>query len=249
MPRQLSQNAPSGAWLFDVKFGRNESVTNGGWSPIVSSGTLNFLTAADTVRVKAGGNAADTSAGAGARTVTVVGLNSSWKLDSETLTLAGASASSSSSKSFIRVFRAYVATCGTYGGANTGAIVIESTGGTALLTVPAGDGQSQHCQYTVPDGSSMRIVRVEAQVPSAKDADLRLMVRQNADTVAAPFSPARVVGFRDGIAASDVNGVYAEGLNLPPRTDVWIEAYGNGAGVSAIAEFDFYLITPPVDFD
>jgi hypothetical protein len=58
------------------KFGANPAVGNGAFEDIwYNGGSYTLLTSAETVRVKAGGNAADDSAGAGARTITVYGLD------------------------------------------------------------------------------------------------------------------------------------------------------------------------------
>ncbi|MEK9722167.1 MAG: hypothetical protein VW405_01620 [Rhodospirillaceae bacterium] len=246
--RYFRKDAPHGAVLHVNKFGRCPAVGNGSWTPITSSGTLNFLTAATTIRIKAGGDANDTDGGSGAHSVYVQGLDGNFNPCSATLTAAGASASASSTQTFIRGFRAYVLLVGTYGGSNAADITIETTGGTELLVIPAGESQSQHCQYTVPAGHTARIVRIAAEVPSSKDADLRFQFRLGADDVTTPFKPARTGGFRDGVSASERSATYVEGINLPAKTDFWLEAYGNGAGVTASGEMEFYLIYPETDW-
>lgn len=94
------------------------------------------------MRIKAGGNAADTAAGAGAREVTLIGLDASGNVVTEAIATNGISASSATTNSFIRLYRAYVSASGTYAtaaaGSHTAAIVIEnSAGGTDWLTIDA----------------------------------------------------------------------------------------------------------------
>src|SRR6056300_684819 len=75
------------------KFGKNATVPNGSWAHISLTpfDTANFRQSAISMRVKAGGDAADTVAGAGARTVTIQGIDSNFDEASETVDLAGAS--------------------------------------------------------------------------------------------------------------------------------------------------------------
>ena len=107
------------------KFANNPSLTTieDVWA---TGGTYaGWITYTAAVRVAAGGNAADTAAGAGARTVYIEGLDQNWAVANETVTLAGGSASSFTSTTFRRVYRAYVASTGTYHGTNTAAISIQ----------------------------------------------------------------------------------------------------------------------------
>lgn len=99
------------------RFGHNPAVPNTAFEPIWSnSGAYAWPTAADSFRIAAGGNAADTAAGAGARSVVVQYLDADWKIQTETLVTAGASASASSSGTAIRFIRAWVGASGTYTG-------------------------------------------------------------------------------------------------------------------------------------
>ena len=94
------------------KFGRNPSV--GAAKEIISTlATYWQPIAAETVRVKAGGNANDTAAGSGCREITIEGLDGSWAEASEAEATAGASASTATTTTFIRVFRAYCSSMGT----------------------------------------------------------------------------------------------------------------------------------------
>jgi len=124
----------------------SENVAFGGVS------LLNFG-AGSAVRVKAGGNAADTLLGAGARTVTVTGLSTAdGSYQTSTIDLAGAAASAATAESYKRVLSFEVATNGTPFSANTGAITLETTAPADICTITTLTGKSPFCAYTVPLG-------------------------------------------------------------------------------------------------
>ena len=90
------------------KYGRNDALPNGSWEGILQvAAQFPWLTAATTVRIKAGGNAADDGTvsplGAGALEVTVQGLNAAGAEVTEAITTNGASASTSTTTEFFRV--------------------------------------------------------------------------------------------------------------------------------------------------
>lgn len=232
---------------FVNKFGVNP-VVGTAWEDIWSVGGsyTGFLTAADTVRIAAGGNAADTAAGAGARSVSIEGLDSNWELASVTLDTNGISASSSSTTSFIRVFRAYVHECGTYGSNNTGAVTVETTGGTTLAEIPAASGQSEMAIYTIPAGHFGYVLGLSVTVdPGNNAANVRLVTRADADVTSAPMSPMRV---RSSIVA--LTGTFQDrtplgGTRLDAKTDVWIQAQEAGSGSSPEVDAEFNVVLVP----
>jgi hypothetical protein len=109
--------------------------------------------AGSAVRVKAGGNAADTLLGAGAQTVIVTGLSTvDGSYQTSTIDLAGAAASAATAESYKRVLSFEVATNGTPFSANTGAITLETTAPADICTINTLEGNSLFCAYTVPLG-------------------------------------------------------------------------------------------------
>ena len=225
------------------KFGYNLAVPNGSWAGVLSlTGAFPWLEAATTVRVKAGGDVADTAAGAGARTVIVEGVDATGAETSDSLTLAGASASASTSVSFFRVFRVYVATAGDYTAANVDAIVIENTAGTVdLIGIPADEGQSQHCSYTIPAGVVGELGSLVFQSDGAKAADFRIRTRESVLTVTAPYAPKRTRFSMNGVLGQIVVAPQAPMLSMPALTDVWVEAYGGGAQTEVAADMEIIL--------
>lgn len=225
------------------KFGKNTTTAAGDaiWE---TGGAFPYLTysAATTVRVKAGGNAADTSDGAGARTVTIQGLDENFGIASETVTLAGASASSSTTTTFSRVLRVFVATTGA-NRVNSSAIVVENTAGTQdLATIVAGKSQSQIGFLTVPAGyrAYMTHVLLATSVGSGTaTVNFEGWQRSQADVVAAPFPAARL--FTDMPALSRENGSverdYEEPLDFGEKTDIWFEATPSTGTPVTIVQF------------
>ena len=228
-------------WQYEHKFGWNLAVPNGSYAPVNDLGALYLPTTATAVRVKAG-NAADTAAGAGARTISVTGLDETGALVTETLTTAGESASANSTTTFIRVFRASVATCGTYGGANTAAVVIEiAAGGQDWIRIPAGIGQSQFGCYTVPVGYSAYLVHISVNADAGKSADIRLLTREDILTTSAPVSSKKVKLDFNGVLGNVQVGDGYPILEVPALTDIWMEASGSGAGTEVSVDFDMIL--------
>jgi hypothetical protein len=238
-------------WLITYKFGEHESIPNGVWVPITNlqpQVALTWLTAATTIRVKAGGNAADTAAGAGARAIRVWGINSDATAEiTEDIVLAGADASSSTTQSFWRVYRAAVISCGTYATPyNTGDITIENTAGTLdLLKIDATEAQTKHLLFSLPTGTSATLLGFETHIEGGKPADIRFLVRDSFTTVTAPVAPQRVI--------FDEHGITGESQNIPkaPLTpfngpcDVWIEAEGGGAVTSVSGAFQLFCYPTP----
>lgn len=239
---EVARNNVAGASLVH-KFGRNDAVPNGSWAHVNILGSAAWqLTVATTVRVKAGGNAADDVAGANARGVTIEGLDGSLVLASETVATAGVAASAATATSFFRVFRAVVSTVGTYGVANAAAITLENgAGGTDLIQMATGDGQSQFGAYTVPTGKTAYLLSVHIQVDSNKAANLRLFAREDADDVVAPMAPSRIMQFFDGVAG-EFSLRPRSPLAIPGETDIWFEAFGDGGAAEASVDFELLLI-------
>ncbi len=226
------------------KFGRNDAVANATWEIISElGGATAFLAAATTVRIKAGGNAADTAAGAGAREVTVRGVDDNLAEISEAIATAGASASSNTTASFWRVHRAWVSSAGTYATPyNTAAIVIENSGGgTDLIQVGAEEGQSEAAVYTIPTGKTGYFLGAHIQVDSGKAADLRMFQRRTFNDVTAPVTSRRLVIHLDGVLGVEPFSPRSP-IVFPALTDLWWEAEGAGAQTEVSVDFELLLV-------
>lgn len=113
-------------------------------------------------------DATDTSAGVGARTLEIIGLDSSYNIQTETITMNGQT-QVSSSKSFLRVFAAEVKTVGTsYTNVGDIYVIKTGTGGTvaggvpgtltsAWVKIPIGTGFGTSGMFTVPLGKKYQL--------------------------------------------------------------------------------------------
>lgn len=184
------------------RFGRNTSIGLT-YTPVTRLGFYRTpqASAATALRIKAGGNENDTANGSGARSITLVGLNSSGDVISETIATAGASASAATTQAFVRLTEAFVASSGTYASqtaaSHVGTITIENAGGTEDWAVIAdgslGKGQSEIAVHTTPRTKSAVIMNMTISSDADKKANLVLFKRENILQTAAPYSPLRLV--------------------------------------------------------
>lgn len=226
------------------KYGSNPSVGVTAEFVDAAGGTYaGFLQAAATVRIQAGGNAADAAAGAGARKITVYGLDENWNLAEEDIVTAGASQSSATTTTFVRIHRVRVKDVGTYGGSNTGAIIVESSGAVVMATIAAGTGSTEMALYTIPAGYTGILKALQVEVEGTNSAEVRLWSRERADIVAAPFGP-KVLRHqvRDFTGFAQIQ--FESRILFPEKTDIWFEATRiTGGGDAEVAvEFDLELI-------
>jgi len=223
--------------------GRNESVPNAAWEILNAAGIDNWkMAAAEVINVKLGGNAADTAAGNGARTILIEGLDATGVEISETITLAGASASSATTQSFLRVLNAKVSSSGVRFATNTAAIVIENASNEEILHIEAGEGKAEFSGYTVPLGKTAYILDYTVDVAAAKPASLRCMYCSGILTAAAPFSPTIQVAFIDELIGQAGENGHGALLIVPELTDIWWEAYGKGAQTAADVDYEILLL-------
>lgn len=159
------------------QFGRNTTV-GGTFTPVARAGIYRTpqAAAAPFLRIRAGGNAADTANGAGARSVTLIGLDVNGDYLTETIATAGASASVLTTNKFLRLADARVTTSGTYATqtalSHVASINIEDAAGNLWATIQDTDiprGDTEIASYTVPRNRTLFItnIRLEAE-PSNK---------------------------------------------------------------------------------
>jgi hypothetical protein len=156
------------------KFGRNPSAAASTLETIWdATGLYVYLTAAVSLNISSD-DAADDSAGTGARTVEVVGLDSNFDDLTETVTLNG-TADVATSASYLRVFRMIVRTAGS-SGSNTGAI----TANRAAVThaqINATINQTLMAIYTVPANKTACIMSRTYSSGKNDDAEYHFVVR------------------------------------------------------------------------
>ena len=164
------------------KFGYNPSVSQITYESIgEGSNAYPWMSSADYLQVLSS-SANDTSAGTGARTVEIEGLDSSWNLLTETISMNGTTAGTTTNQ-FLRIFRARVVTGGT-SLRNEGDITIrdQSTSTTrALITngPTSSFGQTLMAVYTIPAGKTGYVVNINFSSAKDLEQEYRLMARDN----------------------------------------------------------------------
>lgn len=228
------------------KFGTNHAVPNAVFEIVCSLSVpyAGFLAAPSTVRIQAGGNADDSAAGPGARSITVQGLDNSLARISEDIVTNGGAASLVTSALFWRIDRAFVKDAGTYATpVNTGDIVVEDSGGGAdLIQIDAGEGQTLHAHYAVADNIDAYWIGYELSADVTQAADFQFFRRANLNDASAPVSPARLIRHWDGIISPIVREFQTPVFMVSGPADIWFEAAGGGGATKVSAAFALLLV-------
>lgn len=228
------------------KFGRNtdidtattpEDVWNGGglYTGQPSSGN------AETVEVFSG-SANDTSAGTGARTIQIDGLDANYALQSESLTMNGVTPVSSVN-TWRRVFTAFVLTAGS-GGANASTITCRHTTTTSniFFVMPIGKNRTHVAAYTIPAGKTGYLRKFYCTMNRGagatfdRDADIDLMVRAFGQV----YQSRRPMGITSGY---DIDENIYGGLPFTEKTDLVMRVFNVSQNDSDISGgFDLILV-------
>ncbi len=227
------------------QFGRNINVTTD-YTPVADIGVYRTpqVASATKLRIKAGGNAGDTAAGAGARSVKLWGINASGDEITEILQTAGASASSATDNSFIRLTLAEVYESGTYGtqstGSHLGNITIENQAGNQdwaqiqLNSFPS--GSTGIGSITVPRNhvGLLTSIHISPEAGGTKTTDLIILKREGILQAAAPYKPIMKIQEMIGII-SPVEISFDMPLRFPELTDIGVLAkVSSGTGAISI---------------
>jgi hypothetical protein len=137
-------------WTTWNKFGYNADVDTAADEVIAEfGGSINIMTSGDTLDVVSS-DTNDTSAGTGARTILITGIDENNLPQTETVTMNGVTPVTTSN-SWLGVNRIAVVTAGT-GGTNAGTITVDDNAGTVgtQATVPADQSVTQQCIFHTP---------------------------------------------------------------------------------------------------
>jgi len=210
------------------------------WEMITPVGNLSYPAAALQMTVSSA-DADDTSAGTGARTVLITGLDANYAVISETVTMNGQTAVTTTN-SFLRINAMLVTTAGT-SLANEGIIYIGS--GTVTSGVPAtiynviaaGFNNATSSQYTIPAGYTGYLA--VARIGLAQDAGTTLItartrfVGTNGIALTGP-----VIVTNNGISTID----FPYPIAIAEKTRIQGEAIGGAADNEAAGFFELVLI-------
>ncbi len=172
-PQRIAMGYVPGA-SYGFKFGNNVEVDTGTAPEDVWGGGGDYTgqptSGAETLDVYSD-DTADTSAGTGARTVQIWGLDTDGYEQTETVTMDGTTHVVTSG-TYTRCNRAKVLTAGT-GATNAGVICIEmsTTSANVMAKVPIGSAQTRIACYTVPTGKTMLVIAAFVSIARASGAN------------------------------------------------------------------------------
>lgn len=220
-------------YSFSNQFAKSSTIT-GTESEIWNVGGIEtLLTSAEIIQLSST-NANDTSAGTGARTLLIEGLDNNYDLQSETVTLNGL-ATVNTVNSYLRVHKL---TCTSAGSTriNQGQInAVSSVTGATHARINALFGRSEKTQFTCPRNHIMPVTDVKAGVERNDEAEWRFYLR--------PFG--EIFTLRDGFKIFQNTIVYSLRIPfpIPARGDISLRAVNTGAGSTIMTfEYKFYLI-------
>ena len=225
------------------KFGNNAAVANVTETIWQQGGLYSYLSAASVLKVSSS-SANDTSAGTGARTVELFGLDGDYNEINEVVTLNGQTAVNST-QSYLRINRMIVRSAGS-GGYNAG--VIYAGTGTVTTGVPAniyatinGDGTNQTLMalWTVPAGYTGYLMQYDVSngTTSNTPAVCKLTL------VARPYGEV----FQSKDVKSLTTGMHIENTLIVPvkfteKTDIEVRAVSSSASVTFDISAAFEII-------
>src|SRR5210317_1936199 len=214
------------------KFGQNASVGNSIETIWLQGGLYVYPPSATTMTVSSS-NANDTSAGTGARTIQISGLDGSYNEISETITMNGQTPVTTSN-SYLRMNRAIVLTAGS-GGVNAGIIYVGT--GTVTAGVPAnkyttinGDGTNQTLQafWTVPAGYTAYVYQTNISTGSSSATPAVLKTLLVVRPFGGVFNTKEVITLSDGNHLQD----YSFPLKITEKSDIEFRAESSSPSVS-----------------
>lgn len=239
-PLSVQSNAIPGISTYR-KFGINRDVDTAAVEDVwATGGTLSYSTTARTQSVVST-SLLDTAAGTGARTVVIIGLNSSYVETSETVTLNGIVAVNTVN-SYLRILRAYVATAGS-GESNAGTITVTANIDlTTQATIAIGTNQAQKSHFTVPAGKSAYIRRFTASVGKASGTDVNAEIEiqfRELNSVWRPIDSYELNSAGNGLIILD----FMAPPVCPEKTDIRVRCTAYQNNVVCAASYELFLVT------
>ena len=234
-------------WSHIRKFGKIFGCTTS-LTPITITGLYQTPTSAQSLEIVSS-SANDTSAGTGARTVYVEGLDANFAVQTVTVTMNGTTPVALTG-TWLRVYRMYVVTSGTYASAtassHAGTITVRNSGagvswGLLYIDSGFGLGQSMIGCYTVPAGYRAYIYPDYMSVESSKVVSAYFFKRENADDVTVPYD-----AIRAQISVELVGGMNFLDSDMPmavvqPKCDIGWMAKTSASTANVSVSFDIYL--------
>jgi hypothetical protein len=220
------------------KFGRNDDVDSGAVEDVWDGGGVWVAPTQARVHNLASTSANDTSAGSGARTVEVFGLDASGLLANETVPLSG-TALALTGGTYSMVHRLIVRSAGTLN-TNEGTIkATAQTDNTVTAQIQPGNGQTLMAIYQIPSDKTGYITSWYASMNrnvTTGAADVRLLVKPPGEI----FQVKRVRGLV-GAGKSDFDHEYDFPLKVDALSIVKIDADASANDTDVSAGFSILL--------
>lgn len=223
-----------------TKFGRNPDIGGAPETIWMHGGIYTYLTTASTLFIHSAVTS-DSAAGTGARTVTIQGLDANFNFIEETVTVNSDVATTAS---FLRVYRAFIATAGS-STTNEGTLIISTLvngGGTVLADIGViglgttyGLGQSQLGIYTIPAGKTGYLTQWNIGIGGYNDSATATLLTRELDGDA-PFRSRDIMDVPGGHHTRK----YTVPIALPEKTDVEVRAIAS-TGTNVSTTFDIIL--------
>ena len=222
------------------KFGHNLATTTGEdvWG---GGGTYGFYPTTGETVYAVSASTADDAAGTGVQSVVYYGLDDNW-LEANEAVVTDGTTPVALTNTYVRMFRG---TSGANGGsdANVGALTVTNASGIVSIYVAAGDGQTQHAIYTIPDGKSGVIIRWTVGISdggnaaSRESAKFSLLTRAYQGSWLIKGEPECI---NDGTTHYDADNRLPSGP-LPARTDIRTKCSFASVSLGTVSTFDILL--------
>lgn len=226
------------------KFGNNPAVGDS-LETVWAEGGLYVYPPAASVMTVSSSSTDDTSAGTGARTVTVFGLDADYNEISETVALNGQTAVSTT-KSYLRAYRMVVRSAGS-GGANAGVIYMGT--GTVTSGVPAnvyatingvtGSNQSLMALWTVPAGYTAYLLQYDISNGTTSNTPAVCKVILAIRPYGEVFQSKDVKSLTTGM---HVGETFSVPVKITEKSDIEVRAISSSASVSFDISAAFEII-------
>jgi len=186
------------------------------YSPISTTLLYPTPTAAVSLEVLSS-SANDTSAGSGARTITVTGLDANWAEISQVITMNGVTPVAVPT-ALLRVYKVVVTTSGTYPatlntGSHAGTITVRVAGaGATWQSINAASGfpagEASICSYTIPLGKTGYLIWKNLDIETTKAVDVRFLYRELANDVTVPYTGITRQLFRESSSVGESQHIW-----------------------------------------
>jgi len=197
-----------------------------------SSTAYSYPTAADTLDVVSD-STADDSAGTGARTLYIEGLDADYVEQSETIIMDGTTPVETANE-YIRLFYARCVTVGT-GGVNAGIITIaDVTSSTTLALILAGEGATAQAVWTVPANKEAIFIGWTFGEMAGKATTFAIFAR--------PYGESWHINRVQVIKNQTMYEIISVPFRFAAKTDIEVRAKSSAASGITVASFDGYYL-------